>query len=130
MKLKCLSFNKNRLKCKNTKTVKRRSAVQHNRMLAHNFVKNAEYFRSFRLYEHFCLLDIEYNVLVNKLFHNERLEKFKRHFRRKTALPQFKLRSYNDYRTSRVVNALTKKILAETSLLTLNHIGNRLKRSV
>ena len=130
MKLKSLSFYKYRFKRKNTKSVKCRSTVQHNWMFTNNFIKNSEYFRSFLFYKHFCLFNIENNTLVYKLFHDKRLEKFKSHFCWKTTLPELKFRSNNDYGTTRVVYALTKKVLAETSLLTLNHVRDRLKRTV
>ena len=36
---------------------------------------------------------------------------------------ELELRSYNNYRTAGVVNSLSKKVLAEPSLLSLEHVG-------
>src|SRR5688572_29269950 len=43
---------------------------------------------------------------------------------------QLQLRSGNDDRTAGVVDALTEQVLTETSLLTLEHVGQRLQRTV
>ena len=41
-----------------------------------------------------------------------------------------KFRTYNDYRTSRVIDTLTEQVLTETALLTFEAIGKRLQRTV
>jgi hypothetical protein len=38
-----------------------------------------------------------------------------------------KLRTYNDYRTTRVVNALSKEVLTETSTLSFEHVAQGLQ---
>ena len=68
-------------------------------------------------------------ALFNQFFHDERLEQLQRHFLRQTALIEFQFRSDYDYRTSGVVNTLTQQVLSETSLLTLQHVGQRFQRS-
>ncbi len=50
---------------------------------------------------------------------NERLEQFKRHHFRQTALADLQLRTGHDDRTSGIVDTLTKQVLAETPLLAL-----------
>ena len=69
-------------------------------------------------------------TFFNKLFHNERLEKLYSHFFRKTALIYFKFGSYDDNRTSGIVDTFSEKVLTETSLFTFQHIRKRFKRSV
>ena len=53
---------------------------------------------------------------------NERLEKLCRHAFRKTTLMQFQIRPNNDYRTCRIINTLSKKVLTETTLLSFQTI--------
>ncbi len=48
---------------------------------------------------------------------------------RETTLVEVKLRTNYDHRTARVVNALTKQVLAEVPLLTLEVVRERLQRS-
>ena len=43
---------------------------------------------------------------------------------------QFQVRTNNDYGTAGVVNALTEQVLTETTLLALQHVGERLQRTV
>ena len=57
MKLDCLAFNQHRLKCLDTKTVKRRRTVQQNRMLLNNFFENIPDFRLFLFNQFLGLLD-------------------------------------------------------------------------
>ena len=61
----------------------------------------------------------------DKAFHNKGLKQLKSHFLRKTALVHLKFRANYDNRTAGVVNTFTEKVLTETSLLTLKHIGKR-----
>ena len=61
---------------------------------------------------------------------NEGLEELYCHLLGETALVYLKFGTYNDNRTSRVVDTLSEKVLTETSRFTLEHIGKRLKRSV
>src|ERR1700742_3051202 len=61
---------------------------------------------------------------------DERLEQLKRHLLRQAALMQTQLGTDHDYRTPRIVNALAKQVLAETALLALEHVGERLQRTL
>ena len=54
---------------------------------------------------------------------SSRLEQLESHLFRQTALIHFEFRSYNDNRTAGVVDALAEKVLTETALLALEHIG-------
>ena len=60
---------------------------------------------------------------IDKLLHDERLEQFERHELRQTALMQFEGRTTHDDRTAGVVDALTEKVLTESALLALKHVG-------
>ena len=61
---------------------------------------------------------------------DERLEQLERHLLRQPALVQLQLRSDDDDRTARVVDALAEQVLTEPALLALQRIGQRLQRTV
>src|SRR2546430_12195276 len=72
-------------------------------------------------------LDVVGKVLLNKLTHDEWLEEFQCHTFWQTTLVQFQVWSNHDYRTTRVVNTLTKQVLTEAALLTFEHVGQALE---
>ena len=130
MKLNCSTLNKNRLKCLNTESVKCGSTVKHYRVSLDNNFESIPNLGISTFNHLSCRLYVACNTCLNKTLHNEGLEQFKSHFLRKTALIHLELGSYDDNRTSRIVNTLTEKVLTETSLLTFKHIGKRFQRSV
>ena len=67
---------------------------------------------------------------VDEALHHERLEQLERHLLGQTALVQLELRARHDDRTARVVDALAEQVLAEATLLALEHVGQRLQRPV
>ena len=67
-------------------------------------------------------LDVLGEVLVDQALHDEGLEEFQSHLLRQTTLVHLQLRTNNDNGTTRVVDALTKQVLTETSLLALEHV--------
>jgi hypothetical protein len=64
------------------------------------------------------------------LFEDEGLEQLQRHLLRQAALVQLELRTDHDDRTARVVDALAQQVLAETAALALDHVGQRLQRTL
>src|SRR4051794_28545719 len=125
-----LTFNKYRLKSLDSQTVKRRSTVKKNRMLADHVLENVPNDRLLA-FDHFaCLLDRGSVLVFFKLVVDERLEKLESHLLGKSTLVQLELRTDYDNRTSRIVNAFSEKVLAETSLLTLERAGQRLERAI
>ncbi|CDE83531.1 predicted protein [Coraliomargarita sp. CAG:312] len=60
----------------------------------------------------------------------ERLEQRKRHFLRQAALVQLQVRSDDDNRTARIVDALSQQVLAEAALFALEHVGYALERAI
>ena len=69
-------------------------------------------------------------VEIDKTLHDEWLEEFESHLLRKTTLVQLKLRSNDDDRATGVIDALSEQVLTETTLLSLEHVGERLQRTV
>src|SRR5687767_5145651 len=61
---------------------------------------------------------------------DERLEELERHRLRKTALVQLELRADDDHRTARIIDALAEQVLTEPALLALQHVGQRLQRTL
>ena len=130
MQFNCFSFYQCWLKCLNTKTMQCRGTVQHNRMLTDYFFQNIPYSRLQFFYHFLSIFNIVCCLIGNQFFHYERLKQFDGHFFRQTTLVNLEFRSYYDNGTTRIVNTLTKKVLAETSLFTFQHIWKRLKSTV
>ena len=75
-------------------------------------------------------LDVLGVVEVDEPLHDERLEELERHLLGQAALVQLELRADDDDRTAGVVDALAEQVLAEPALLALEHVGQRLQRTV
>ena len=65
-----------------------------------------------------------------ELVEDERLEELERHQLRQAALVQLELRTDDDDRAARVVDALAEQVLAEAAALALDHVGERLQRTL
>ena len=116
------AFNQLWLKRLNTKTVKRRRAVEQNRVLADNLFKDIPDFRLFFFNQLLGSFNSASKTFCVKTGIDKRLEQLKRHLLRQTALMQFQIRANHDDRTTRIIDAFTKQVLAETPLLTFQHI--------
>ncbi len=60
----------------------------------------------------------------------KRLEEFERHLLRQAALMQLQFRTDDDDRTAGIVDALAEQVLTEPALLALQHVGERLQRTL
>ena len=118
MKLDSLAFDKFRLECLDTKTVKSWCTVEQYRMTLHDIFKDIPYYRFLAVYNLLGALYSLNDTALNELADNKRLVKFCRHVLRQTAFVHLQLRTYNNYRTCGIVYTLTQKVLAETALLT------------
>ncbi|CAK0601279.1 Uncharacterised protein [Burkholderia pseudomallei] len=65
-----------------------------------------------------------------ELVEDERLEQLERHQLRQTALVQLQRRADHDHRTARIVDALAEQVLTEAAALALDHVGERLQRTL
>ena len=122
VKLNRFTFNQFWLECLNTQTVKSRSTIQKNRVSFQYIFKDIPNNRIFTIYDFLGRLNCFYNSSFNEFPDNKRLEKLSRHFLWKTTLVKFQFRTYDDNRTTGVVNPFTQQVLAETSLLSFQHI--------
>ena len=62
-----------------------------------------------------------------QLAEDEGLEELQRHFLRQSTLMQSQCWAGHNHRSPRVINALTQQVLTEATLLTFNHICQRLQ---
>ena len=125
-----LTFDQHRFKGLNTKPVQCRRPVQQHGMLTNHLCEDIPDFRWLSLNHLFGSLDRAGQSAMFQLAKNERLEQLQRHFLGQTTLMQPQGRTGHNYRTSGVVDPLTQKILAETALLALDHIGQGLERTL
>ena len=125
-----LALDQHRLERLDPQPVERGRAVQQNRMLANHFLENVPDLRPLQLHHLLRLLDGGDQLPLFELVVDERLEQLERHLLRQPALVQLQLRADHDDRTARVVDALAEQVLAETSLLALQGVGQRLQRSI
>ena len=96
VKLYSLTTYKHWLKCLDSKSVKCRGTVKHNRMLLDDILKNVPNLWLKLLYHLLCLLDIVCLTCSCKLLHNKWLEQLDSHLLRETALVNLKLWSNYD----------------------------------
>ena len=130
MQLNSLTLNQLRLERLNTQTVQGRCTVQQHRMLGNDLFENIPHLRAETLNHTLSTLNVLRVRKLHQALHDEGLEQLQRHLLRQTALMHFQLRTNHDHGTAGVVHALTEQVLAETTLLTLEHIGERLQRAV
>ena len=123
VQLDSLALDEYRLERLDSQSVQCRGTVEQNRVILDDVIKNVPYFRLSSFYHDSCLLCILGELSVSELLHDERLEELERHCLRKSALIELQIRTYYDYGTSREVNSLTEQVLTESSLLTLEHVG-------
>src|SRR5580704_1842754 len=117
MDLDGLAFDQDGLESLNAKPMQRRSTIEQDRMLTNNVFQDVPDY-GFLTFDHlFRLLNRCRKVLLFELVIDKRLEELEGHFLRESALVELELRPHDDDRTTRVVHALAKQILAEPSLL-------------
>ena len=107
-----------------------RRAVQHHRVLADHLIEDIPDLRLFFLDQFLGLLHRCGEALGVQPRVDERLEQLERHLLRQAALVQLQLGADHDDRAARVVDALAEQVLAEPALLTLEHVGERLQRTL
>ncbi len=130
VQLDSLAFDQDRFEGLDAQAVQRRCAVQENRMLADNLVEDIPNFRLFLLNQLLGLLDGRGVTLGVEAGVDERLEQFERHLLRQAALVQLQFRAGHDDRTAGIVDALAEQVLTEAALLALEHVGQRLQRTL
>ncbi len=130
MDLDGLALDELRLERLDAETVQRGCAVEQHRVLRDDLFEDVPHDRAGTLDHALGRLDVLRVVEVDEALHHERLEQLERHLLGQTALVQLELRADDDDRTAGVVDALAEQVLAETTLLALEHVGQRLERAV
>ena len=97
VQLNSLTFDHLRLESLNTKTVKSRSTVEHNRMTLHHILENIPDYWLTTINNLLGALYSLHNTTFYELADNEWLIKLGSHQLRKTAFTHLQLRTYNDY---------------------------------
>src|SRR5258708_3140152 len=99
-------------------------------MIANNLGQDVPDFRFDALHHFAGALDGVDIATIFQFFNDERLEKFQRHFFWQSALVHFELRTHHDDGTARIIDAFSQKVLAETALFALEHVGKRFQGAV
>ncbi len=122
VKLDCLALDELGLEGLDTETVECRSAVEQNGMALHDIFEDIPYDRLLAVDDFLGALDSLDDTALDELADNERLVELCCHILGQTALVHLQLGAYDDNRAGRIVDALTEKVLTETSLLTLKAV--------
>ena len=130
MDFDCVAFNKNRLERLNTHAMESWRAIQKHWMILDDFFKHVPHFWVAAIKHALGALDGVGKSTILELANDERLEQFQRDLLWQTALMQLEFWTNHDDGTRRIINALAQQILAEAALLALDHVGERLERTI
>src|SRR5579859_2465422 len=130
MQLDGLTLDQHRFEGLDAQAVQGRGAVQHHRMLADDLFQDVPHLGTLLLDHALGGLDGGRHAVQFELGTDERLEQLERHLLRQAALMQLQLRTDDDDRTAGIVDALAEQVLTEAALLALEHVGQRLQRTL
>ena len=122
MQLERTSLDENGLKRLNAETVQRRRTVEEHGVLFNDDLKRVPNFCALLIDHFLCGFNVVGNAVLDELLHHEGAEQLDSHFLWNAALIYLKIGSDNDNTSAGVVYTLAEQILAEASLLTLEHI--------
>ncbi|MBA7666521.1 hypothetical protein ES703_74602 [subsurface metagenome] len=125
-----VTFDQYRLKGLNAHSMEGRRTVEQDRMLMNNFFEDIPDLFVTSFNHSLSAFNCIGQATLFKFANNKRLIQLQSYFLRQTALIKFQIRAYHNYRPSRVIHTLTKQVLTESSLLALNHIGQRFQRPI
>ena len=124
------TFDQDRLESLNGETVKGRRPIQQNRMSLGDFLDDIPNFRGLLLDHLARTANGVHKAKFLEATNDERLEQDEGHLLRQSALVELQLRTDDDHGTTRIIDALAEEILAETTLLALEHVGQGLQRAI
>src|SRR5579863_2487129 len=127
MKTDGLSLDQHWIKGLDPEPVKRRGPVQKDGMLPDHLFQDVPHLVLLFLDHLFGALDGRDVAPLLKLVEDKRLEELQGHLFRKTALMQLQLWTDDDHGAARIIDPLPQEVLAETSLLSLQHVGEGLQ---
>src|SRR5690606_5148137 len=114
----------------NTQTVECRRAVEQHGMSFQHVFQNIPDHRILAVHNLLGRLNGLYNSSFNQLADNEWLEQFGGHILWQTAFMQLQFRAHHNDGAAGIVYALTQQVLAEPTLLSFQHIAERLQGTV
>ena len=123
-----LALDQNRFEGLNPDPVQRRRPVEEHRVIADDVLEHLVHLWVVLLDDLLGPLDRLRFAPLLQLVDDEGLEQLDGHRLGQAALVQLQLGTHDDHRAARVVHPLSEKVLAETSLLPLQHVGQRLQR--
>ena len=124
------TLDQNRLERLNAQTVQRRRTVQQDGVALDDGLERIPDLGAGTLDHLAGGLDVVGLLLLDQVLHDEGLEQLEGHLLGQAALIHLQLGADNDNGTAGVVNTLAQQVLAETTLLALEHIGQGLQRTV
>jgi hypothetical protein len=125
-----LALDQHGLERLNAQTVQRGRTVEHDGVFADHLVQDVPDFLALLLDPLLGLLQGHRQTLGVQTGVDERLEQLQRHLLGQAALVQLEFRTGHDDRTARIVDALAQQVLTEAALLALEHVGQRLQRTL
>src|SRR2546425_1232614 len=125
-----LAFHEDRLERLDAQAVQRRRAVQQHGMVLDDLLEDLVHLRRLLLHDLLRPFHRLRDALLHELVDDEGLEQLHRHRLGEPALVQPELRTHDDHRPAGIVHALAQQVLAEPPLLALEHVGERLERSL
>ena len=124
------ALDEDRLESLDRQTVERGRAIEEYRVTLGDFLEDVPNLRRLLLDHLAGTADGVHEAEFFEAADDERLEQDERHFLRETALIELELRTDDDDRTARVIDALAEQVLAETTLLALEHVREGLQGTV
>ncbi len=125
-----LALDEQRLEGLDAEAMQRRGAVEHHGMLGDDLLEDVPDLGHHRLDHLLGGLDVLHQLARDQAAHDERLEELESHHLGQAALVHLQVRTGDDHRPARVVDALAEQVLAEAALLALEHVAERLERAV
>ena len=111
------------LESQDTMTVQGRSTVEEHWVTLHYVFEDIEYDWLFAVDDLLSRLNRLHDAALNEFADDEWFVELSSHIFRQTTLVHLQLWTYNDYRTSRIVHTFTEQVLTETTLFTLERVG-------
>ena len=125
-----IPLDQHRLERLNAHSVQGRCPVQEHRVVADHLFENVPHLVAAPLEHLLRGLDRVGMPQLLQPADDERLEQLERDLLRQPALVQLQVRPDHDHRAGRVVDPLAQQVLAESALLALDHVRQRLERAI
>ena len=124
------AFDQHGLERLNGETVQRRRTVQQDGMLFDNFFEDVPYEVFAFFHRTLGALDVMAFIGFHKTLHDKRFKQFDCHFLGKSALENLQVGTYDDHRTTRIIDTLAEEVLTETPLFSAKQSRKRFQFAV